>query len=85
VATVVFGDFEWDDEKAAANVQKHGVTFEEAAAAFTDPFAIDKDDLAEPKPAPDRGDVSRRSYASCSDHPAGRTDPGHQCPQGDKP
>lgn len=31
-------EFEWNDEKAAANVQKHGVTFEEAAEAFFDPF-----------------------------------------------
>jgi uncharacterized DUF497 family protein len=30
--------FEWDDNKAQINVQKHGVTFEEAAEAFFDPF-----------------------------------------------
>jgi uncharacterized DUF497 family protein len=30
--------FEWDDNKAQANVQKHGVTFEEAAEVFFDPF-----------------------------------------------
>jgi uncharacterized DUF497 family protein len=40
VATVVQGDFEWDDAKAAANFVKHGVTFEEAATAVTDPDAI---------------------------------------------
>jgi uncharacterized DUF497 family protein len=27
---------EWDDEKAAANVLKHGVSFEEAATVFRD-------------------------------------------------
>ena len=32
VATVTFGDFEWDAEKAAANAAKHGVTFEDAVA-----------------------------------------------------
>ena len=32
-------DFEWDDEKAAANIRNHGVTFEEAADAFSDPYA----------------------------------------------
>ena len=48
MATVVHGDFEWDAEKARANILKHGVTFEEAAVAFTDPLAIDKDDLSEP-------------------------------------
>jgi uncharacterized protein len=28
---------EWDDEKAASNAEKHGVTFEEAAVALTHP------------------------------------------------
>lgn len=31
-------EFEWDEDKAAANLEKHGVTFEEAAEAFFDPF-----------------------------------------------
>jgi len=30
--------FEWDDEKAQLNRSQHGVTFEEAAEAFFDPF-----------------------------------------------
>ena len=34
-------DFEWDDAKAAANFRKHGVTFEQAAYAFRDPFAVE--------------------------------------------
>ena len=29
--------FEWDPEKAASNVEKHGVTFEEASHVFDDP------------------------------------------------
>jgi uncharacterized DUF497 family protein len=33
-------DFEWDSDKAAENVAKHGVTFEEAASIFSDPLAI---------------------------------------------
>jgi hypothetical protein len=37
VATVVRGDFEWNATKAAANVVKHGVSFEEAITAFEDP------------------------------------------------
>jgi uncharacterized DUF497 family protein len=28
--------FEWDDEKAAANVRKHGIGFEEAKSVFRD-------------------------------------------------
>lgn len=31
-------DFEWDFNKAQSNVEKHGVTFEEAAEVFFDPF-----------------------------------------------
>ena len=32
--------FTWDPRKAAANVRKHGVTFEEAALVFGDPLAL---------------------------------------------
>ncbi len=32
-------EFEWDEEKARINAQRHGVTFEEAETAFDDPFA----------------------------------------------
>lgn len=32
-------DFEWDDQKAAINLDKHGVSFESAADAFSDPYA----------------------------------------------
>jgi hypothetical protein len=31
-------EFEWDENKAQSNIQKHGVTFEEAAEVFFDPF-----------------------------------------------
>jgi hypothetical protein len=34
-------NFEWDRDKAVANWQKHGVSFEEAMGAFRDPFAIE--------------------------------------------
>jgi uncharacterized DUF497 family protein len=36
VATVTFGDFEWDADKAIENTAKHGVAFEEAVAVFLD-------------------------------------------------
>lgn len=32
--------FEWDAEKAEANQQKHGVTFDEAITAYSDPLAM---------------------------------------------
>lgn len=47
--TVVHGDFEWDADKAARNLAKHGVSFEEAALAIRDPLAIDFDDLERPE------------------------------------
>lgn len=34
-------EFEWDKEKAAANLAKHGVTFEEAQSVFEDPLYVD--------------------------------------------
>jgi uncharacterized DUF497 family protein len=48
VPTVVHGDFEWDSDKAQVNASKHGVTFEEAAVAMTDPMAVDFDDVDDP-------------------------------------
>jgi len=32
--------FEWDEQKAADNEHKHGVTFEEAATCFYDPLQV---------------------------------------------
>lgn len=32
--------FEWDNRKAAANLRKHGVRFEDAITAFDDPNAL---------------------------------------------
>jgi uncharacterized protein len=33
-------EFEWDETKAQNNFEKHGVTFEEAAEVFLDPFHV---------------------------------------------
>jgi len=33
-------EFEWDPVKAASNEEKHGVSFDEAATAFGDPFSL---------------------------------------------
>ncbi len=30
--------FEWDEQKAGQNLEKHGVSFEEAATVFNDPL-----------------------------------------------
>ena len=36
--------FEWDDSKAAGNLRKHQVRFEDAMLVFADPFAIVEQD-----------------------------------------
>ncbi len=38
--------FEWDPSKAASNIRKHGVSFEEAITVFKDPLAFIFDDTA---------------------------------------
>jgi uncharacterized protein len=37
--------FEWDPKKAAANLVKHGVSFDEARTVFADPGALDGPDV----------------------------------------
>lgn len=38
--------FEWDQAKAASNLKKHGVSFEEAKTVFDNPLAVIFDDEA---------------------------------------
>lgn len=38
---MVDDEFEWDDDKATSNFQKHGIHFEDARTVFRDPFAIE--------------------------------------------
>lgn len=45
--------FEWDPEKAHANLRKHGVDFDEAITAFADPLAVLRSD-------PDHSEGERR-------------------------
>jgi uncharacterized DUF497 family protein len=37
-------NFEWDDGKAASNLIKHGVKFDQAIEAFHDPFVVERID-----------------------------------------
>lgn len=37
--------FEWDPTKARKNIQKHGISFEEAITVFKDPLAFIFDDV----------------------------------------
>jgi len=36
--------FEWNPNKAKKNIEKHGVSFDEAATVFSDPLSITYDD-----------------------------------------
>ncbi|MBI4662194.1 MAG: BrnT family toxin [Verrucomicrobia bacterium] len=46
--------FEWDPPKAAANLRKHGVSFERAATVFQDPEALSLYDRAHSAAGEDR-------------------------------
>ena len=37
-------EFAWNESKAATNLQKHGVSFEEAKTVFDNPLAVIFDD-----------------------------------------
>jgi len=39
--------FEWDEQKAEINLQKHGIRFEDAARVFNDPLAVTDQDRIE--------------------------------------
>lgn len=49
MATVRVGEFEWDEDKAAANLAKHGVSFPEAMTVFLDDLAVPYRDDARPE------------------------------------
>lgn len=42
-------EFEWDPDKAAANYQKHGIAFEDAATIFAGPTLVERSDRKEEK------------------------------------
>ncbi|HMF56427.1 MAG TPA: BrnT family toxin [Pyrinomonadaceae bacterium] len=37
---IIYGDFEWDADKAEYNLAEHEISFEEATTIFDDPFFI---------------------------------------------
>ena len=49
--------FEWDPEKAALSLSKHGVSFDEASTVFGDP-------LATTVPDPDRSESEERLFTT---------------------
>jgi uncharacterized DUF497 family protein len=76
--------FEWDLQKAALNLQNHGVSFEEAAAVFGDPLA---GTIPDPLHSTEEARVvtigmtpAQRLMWWCIR--TGMTDPDHQCSPG---
>ena len=51
MATVGFGDFEWDEDRARSNLEKHGVSFDELAARKEGPMSNDESTQVEPSEA----------------------------------
>ena len=41
--------FQWDPAKAAKNIRKHGISFDEAVTVFKDPLAFIFDDMEHSK------------------------------------
>ena len=67
--------FEWDEEKAAANLAKHGVSFEEAKTVFDDLLYVD---FYDPDHSIDEhryiiiGESQQRRFVDCLVHGARR-------------
>ena len=58
-------NFEWEPVKARANVNKHGVSFEEASSVFKDPMALtifDDDHSSDEDRWITLGSASRKCY-----------------------
>ena len=56
--------FEWNAQEAAANLRKHGVSFDEAASVFFDPLSATGDD-------PDHS-VDERRFVTFGNSSSGR-------------
>lgn len=74
--------FSWDERKAASNLRKHGVSFDEAATVFADHLALYIEDAVDPGRTLLLG-VGPESVASRRARGARRVDdPNHQRPAG---
>ena len=58
-------EFEWDDDKARSNEQKHGVTFEEASTVFGDPLAVIFDAPSIRMMSRERSSLATQTTAGC--------------------
>lgn len=65
---------EWDSQKARANIDKHGVSFEQAVTAFGDPLSVtigDPDHSTTTAALPAAGDVTAVASARRGLHGTG--------------
>lgn len=67
--------FEWDDDKAQANLAKHGIGFEAAQLVFSDAFSVERlDTVSDPTELRfvdwhgERHDPDRRLYGAWGTH-----------------
>ena len=56
-------EFEWDEDKAAINLDKHEIPFEYAARVFLDPYRLEEEELIEYEE-----EVRRRVIGMVDDH-----------------
>jgi uncharacterized DUF497 family protein len=76
-------DCSWDERKAASNLRKHHVSFDEAATVFADSLALAVEDALEPERTLLVGISCRQRAATRCLRRAGRVDhPDHQRPAG---
>lgn len=54
--------FDWDSEKSAANLAKHGISFDQAIRAFDDPCAVFVED-----PKHSEGEVREKLIGAADD------------------
>ena len=75
-------ELEWDENKAAMNLAKHGIPFEYAARVFLDSYRLEEEELIEYE-----GEVRRRvigmveSRIARSLHRTFSTNSNHLCPE----
>jgi len=76
-------NFSWDERKAASNLRKHGVSFEEAATVFADPLALYIEETVDPGRTLLLGASDRNRLLLVVHAEARRIDdPNHQRPAG---
>jgi uncharacterized protein len=51
--------FEWDSSKAAANLTKHGISFDDGATVFADPRTLDGPDAPHSSSEPRRRAIGK--------------------------